>query len=71
MPAQSPETVTAALQTYFRPNHAAAYLDIGRSTLYRLMSTDPAFPRPIKLGRSTLLRREELDAYVLRMRREG
>lgn len=40
-------------------------LKISRSHLYGLRSTDPSFPRPIKLGRSARWRAADLDRWIV------
>ena len=44
-------------------DQAAAFLGIGRSHLYSLHSSG-RLPLPVKLGRRTLWRRDELSAWV-------
>jgi prophage regulatory protein len=47
-----------------RPNGAAKFLGIGRSTLYKWAKERPEFPQPIKLGtRTTVFRLDELAAW--------
>jgi prophage regulatory protein len=48
-----------------RPNQAAAKIGISVPTLYRLVRSNPQFPRPSKLSeRVTTFDEAELDAFV-------
>ena len=48
-----------------RPRDAAAYLGIGRSTLWRWAQCKPKFPKPCKLAdRVTVWKKSELDAFL-------
>lgn len=46
-----------------RLNDVRRLIPLSRSALYALMSTD-GFPRPIKFGRTSVWRRDEIEAYV-------
>lgn len=47
-----------------RPKHAADFLDIGLSSLWRKLKEDPSFPRPRKLSeRVTYFLESELVAW--------
>jgi prophage regulatory protein len=47
-----------------RPNGAAKFLGIGRSTLYKWAKERPDFPQPIKLGtRTTVWPADQLTAW--------
>lgn len=39
-------------------------LNISRSKLYRLLNSEPSFPRPIKLGGQLYFIPEELDKFI-------
>jgi excisionase family DNA binding protein len=58
------ETVRVAEveQTYFRPEEAAEYLRVGRTTMYALLSSK-AIPS-VKEGRTRIIRKADLDAYI-------
>lgn len=42
---------------------AAELLGINRQSLYNLVNRDPDFPKPTKLGRTSLWRTEDLRAW--------
>jgi predicted DNA-binding transcriptional regulator AlpA len=42
----------------------AAKLCVGRTTLWKLETTDPAFPRPVTIGAKTAFVETEADGYV-------
>lgn len=46
-----------------RPDHAAAYLGIGRATLYKLCATGDG-PPSYHVGRRRLFRRAALDRWM-------
>lgn len=53
-----------------RPAQAADYIGCSRSYIYRLMETDPDFPRPIKLSnRCVMLTKQSLDEYLAKKHR--
>ena len=49
-------------QTYFRPEEAAEYLRVGRTTMYALLKSK-AIPS-VKEGRTRIIRRADLDHYI-------
>ncbi len=56
-------------QSYQPANFVCTYLNIGRSTLWRLAQLD-GFPAPLKVGRAVRYRLDEIEAF-LRDRQEG
>jgi len=51
-----------AAQTYFRPEEAATYLRVGRTTMFQLLRMD-AVPS-VRIGGVRLVRKADLDAFV-------
>ena len=50
---------------FLKPAAVAQRLGMARSTVYKLMSTDPTFPAPIRmLPRSPRWRAADIDAWV-------
>lgn len=50
---------------YLRPTEAAAFLGIGKSTLWAWVKTRPEFPRPLRPGpRVTLFDQQALQRFV-------
>jgi len=39
-------------------------LGLSRATIYRQIAADPAFPRPVKIGRATRFRASDLQAFI-------
>lgn len=39
-------------------------LGLSRATVYRQIAADPAFPRPVKIGRATRFRESEAQSYI-------
>ena len=57
------------LPTYLSIPELARYSGLSRATLYRRMA-DPVDPLPVfHVKRRTLIRRDEFDAWLLRLRR--
>jgi len=55
-----------------RPRAAASYCGMALSTLWARIKNDPTFPQPWKTSpRTTVLSREELDAWINRNRKVG
>ncbi|WP_186010900.1 helix-turn-helix transcriptional regulator [Burkholderia gladioli] len=54
-----------------RPKQAAEYIGTGLTKLWGLVKTDPSFPRPFKIGRSTAFFTAELDSYLARKAKES
>ncbi|EIX0203787.1 helix-turn-helix domain-containing protein [Escherichia coli] len=46
-------------------------LNISRGKLYKLLNSDPLFPRPIKLGGMLYFVPEEIDEFIFLSRREA
>lgn len=44
-------------------------LNISRGKLYRLLNSDPLFPRPIKLGGKLFFYPEEIEEFLLLQKR--
>lgn len=64
MPANTRPAVTRPSNPIIRPRDAAAYLGIGRSTLYRLIESG-ALPRPIRLSSQvTGWRMSTLESFI-------
>lgn len=51
-------------QSYFRPEEAAEYLRVGRTTMYTLLKSE-AIPS-VKEGRTRIIRKVDLDHYIER-----
>ncbi|WP_046469522.1 helix-turn-helix transcriptional regulator [Allosalinactinospora lopnorensis] len=51
------------LSDYLTSEQAAQRLGIHRQSLYNLANRDPDFPRPTKIGRTSLWPIKELDAW--------
>ena len=63
---------TTPLSPVLRPKAAAAYCGMGLSTLWARIKSDPEFPQPWKPApKTTVLSREELDAWMNRNRVVG
>ena len=58
-------TTAPILRGAYSPEHAAAYLDISRSEVYRLMASGAL--RGYRHGRLRRFLRSELDAFLSRM----
>ncbi|HLL68858.1 MAG TPA: helix-turn-helix domain-containing protein [Micromonosporaceae bacterium] len=61
--------VEAPPKLAYRPETAAKMLDIGRTTLYSLMSSGEL--ETIKIGRARLIPAAALDRFIERLREEG
>ncbi|MDT0377306.1 helix-turn-helix domain-containing protein [Streptomyces sp. DSM 42041] len=46
-------------------DEAAKLLQIDRQSLYNLASSRAGFPRPVKVGRTSLWQRAELEAWLV------
>ena len=57
-------TVVEAEQAYFRPEEAAKYLRIGRTSMFMLLKTK-VIPSAT-VGRTRIIRRVDLDAFITR-----
>jgi excisionase family DNA binding protein len=57
-------TVVEAEQAHFRPEEAAKYLRIGRTSMFMLLKTK-VIPSAT-VGRTRIIRRVDLDAYISR-----
>lgn len=54
-----------------RVKQGAPYIGVSIPTFWRFAKTDPAFPKPIKIGgNTTVFMRDELDAW-LKAKRDG
>ncbi len=51
-------------QAYFRPEEAAEYLRVGRTTMYALLKRGVV--PSVTEGRTRIIRRADLDAYIER-----
>lgn len=51
------------LSHYLTSEQAAQRLGINRQSLYNLVNREPNFPQPTKIGRTSLWKPEELDAW--------
>lgn len=45
-------------------DQAGQFLNVCRSHIYKLIRTDPAFPRPLRLGTSIRFKPADFDRYV-------
>ena len=62
MEATETTKVLSVEQAYFRPEEAAEYLRVGRTTMYMLLKSR-AIPS-ITEGRVRIVRKSDLDAYI-------
>lgn len=51
------------LTGYLTSDQAAERLGINRQSLYNLANRSPDFPKPKKIGRTSLWSKEQLDAW--------
>ena len=56
--------ITKVEQVHFRPEEAADYLRVGRTTMFMLLKSG-AIPS-VTVGRTRIIRRADLDAYIAR-----
>ncbi len=59
------KTIDPALKVWFRPEEAAAYLGIGRTRMYALLTGQEI--ASVKVGRTRHVRRADLDGYMERL----
>jgi excisionase family DNA binding protein len=55
------KAIEPALKVWFRPEKAAAYLGIGRTRIYALLTAEEI--PSVKVGRTRHVRRADLDGY--------
>ena len=54
------------LTDYLTSDEAAERLGINRQSLYNLANRSPDFPKPEKIGRTSMWRQQELDEWRVR-----
>lgn len=50
--------------SYWRLPAMKSFMGLGKTTIYELMHTDPSFPRPVKIGKATAWRSDEVIAWM-------
>ena len=50
--------------SYWRLPTMKIFTGLSKTTIYELMHTDPSFPRPVKIGKATAWRSDEVIAWM-------